>query len=63
MQFLLCFLWRSFPRAAAAVLGLVLNTAFPGDNDLDFDAAWTVPEAQPAETVYTPQPAVQSTAT
>ena len=35
--------------AAAAVLGLVLNTAFPGDNDLDFDAAWTVPEAQPAD--------------
>ena len=33
----------------AAVLGLVLNTAFPGDNDLDFDAAWTVPEAQPAD--------------
>ena len=24
--------------AAATVLGLVLNTAFPGDNDLDFDA-------------------------
>ncbi len=45
------------------MLGLVLNAAFPGDNDLDFDAAWTVPEAQPAETVYTPQPAVQSTAT
>ena len=32
--------------AAAAVLGLALNTAFPGDNDLNFDAAWTVPEAQ-----------------
>ena len=40
--------------AAAAVLGLVLNAAFPGENDLDFDAAWTVPEAQPAEEVYTP---------
>ena len=47
---------------AAAMLGLVLNAAFPGDNDLDFDAAWTVPEAQPAETADTPQPAVQSTA-
>ncbi len=45
------------------MLGLVLNAAFPGDNDLDFGTAWTVPEAQPAETVYTPQPAVQSTAT
>ena len=33
--------------AAAAVLGLALNAAFPGDNDLDFNAAWTAPEAQP----------------
>ena len=48
--------------AAAAVLGLALNAAFPGDNDLDFDAAWTVPEAQPAETVYTPEPVMQSAA-
>lgn len=36
--------------AAAAVLGLALNAAFPGENDLDFDAAWTIPEAQPAGT-------------
>lgn len=48
--------------AAAAVLGLALNAAFPGDNDLDFDAAWTVPEAQPAETAYTPEPQAQSAA-
>ena len=40
--------------AAAAVLGLALNTAFPGDNDLDFDAAWTVPEAQPAAAASRP---------
>ena len=46
--------------AAATVLGLLLNTAFPGDNDLDFDAARTVPEAQPAATAYTPEPALQS---
>ena len=48
--------------AAAAVLGLVLNTAFPGDNDLDFDAAWNVPEAQPAEAAYTPEPLAESAA-
>ena len=48
--------------AAAAILGIALNAAFPGDNDLDFDAAWTVPEAQPAETAYTPEPAAQSAA-
>ena len=48
--------------AAAAVLGLALNTAFPGDNDLDFDAAWTVPEAQPAKTASTPEPVMQSAA-
>jgi len=48
--------------AAAAVLGLVLNAAFPGENDLDFDAAWTIPEAQPAETAYTPEPPAQSAA-
>ena len=48
--------------AAAATLGLALNTAFPGNNDLNFDAAWTIPEAQPAETVYTPEPVAQSTA-
>ncbi len=48
--------------AAAAVLGLALNAAFPSENDLDFDAAWTVPEAQPAVTAYTPEPVMQSTA-
>ncbi len=46
--------------AAAAVLGVVLIAAFPGDNDLDFDAAWMIPETQPAETAYTPEPVVQS---
>ncbi len=33
--------------AAAVALGLALNTAFPGENDLNYDAAWTVPEARP----------------
>ena len=40
--------------AAAAVLGLALNAVFPGDNDLDFDAAWSIPSAQPAGTAFTP---------
>ena len=44
------------------MLGLALNAAFPGNNDLDFDTAWTVPEAQPAATAYTPEPVVQSAA-
>ena len=45
--------------AAAAVLGLVLNMAFPGENLSDFDTAgWAaVPEAQEAQSVQTEAPA------
>ena len=47
--------------AAAAALGLMLNKCFPGDNNLNLDAAWTVPEAQPAA-AFTPEPVSQYTA-
>jgi hypothetical protein len=45
--------------AAAAVLSLVLNMAFPGENLSDFDTAgWAaVPEAQEAQSVQTEAPA------
>ena len=46
---------------AAAVLGLALNSVFPGENMLDFDTAgWaTVPEAQEAQSIQTEAPAAQ----
>jgi len=45
--------------AAAAILGFVLNTAFPGENAADFDTAgWAAgPEAQEAQSVQTEAPA------
>ncbi len=46
---------------AVAVLGIALNAAFPGENDLDLGAgAWAVPEAQPAELTEPPASPAQN---